>query len=128
MISVFGIVATCEKVSVAVAFTYHVPVRAESEVSQASTGCFVASATVILAVPSKATPLIVRAVVSFGAETMVIAGVVVGVAIVASAVADETLVTVPDPPEFTHAVVPLSHTHTVSVEPSTAYHPFDPVG
>ena len=49
----------------------------------------------IFTVQSKATPLIVRAVVSFGADTIVIAGVVVGVATVASAVVDETLVTDP---------------------------------
>jgi hypothetical protein len=33
-----------------------------------------------------------------------------------------------DEPVFFHAVVPLSHTQNVSVEPRTAYHQFEPVG
>ena len=84
--------------SVAVAFTYPAPVRADIEVRPASTGCFVESATVILPVPSKATPLIFRAVVSLGADTIVITGAVVGFDTVASLFADDTLVTVPVPP------------------------------
>jgi len=55
----------------------------------------VASATPILAVPSKEVPPIVLAVVSFGAETIVITGVVVVVATVASAFAEVTEDTVP---------------------------------
>ena len=61
-------------------------------------GTFVESATVIFAVPSKDTPFIVRAVVSFGADTTVRAGVVVGLVIVRSPEVDETFVTVHDPP------------------------------
>ena len=52
----------------------------------------------ILAVPSKEVPPIVRAVVSLGADTIVITGVVVVVATVASALAEVTDVTVPEPP------------------------------
>ena len=52
----------------------------------------------IFPVPSKATPLIFRAVVSFGADTTVSAGVVVGFATVRSAEVEEILVTVPPPP------------------------------
>ena len=69
--------------------------RAEIEVSPASSGCLVASATVMFPVPSNATPFMFLAVVSLGAETIVIAGVVVGFVIVASPVAEVTLVTVP---------------------------------
>lgn len=53
-------------------------------------GSFVASATVIAAVPSKFTPLIARAVVNLGAETIVMTGVVVEVATVASLFAEVT--------------------------------------
>jgi len=52
----------------------------------------------IFAVPSKEVPPIVRAVVSFGADTIVMTGVVVVVATVASAFAEVTDVTVPEPP------------------------------
>ena len=57
----------------------------------------VESATVMLAEPSKETPLMVRAVVSLGADTIVITGVVVVVATVASVLAEVTEVTVPAP-------------------------------
>lgn len=93
-------------VSVAVALTYPEPVRAEIEVSPASSGCLVESATVMFPVPSNATPFIFRAVVNFGADTIVMTGVVVGVATVSSAVADDTFVTVPPPPPPGAAYVP----------------------
>ena len=69
-------------------------------IAQKSTSAihFVVVATVIFAVPSKDTPFIVRAVVSFGADTTVRAGVVVGLVIVRSPEVDETFVTVHDPP------------------------------
>ena len=69
-------------------------------IAQKSTSAihFVVVANVIFAVPSKDTPFIVRAVVSFGADTTVRAGVVVGLVIVRSPEVDETLVTVHDQP------------------------------
>lgn len=93
VMSVDGIVDTNEKLSVAVSFTYPAPVSPERDVSPASTGCLVVSATVIFAVPSKATPFIFLGVVSLGAEFIVITGVVVGLATVASLVDEETLTT-----------------------------------
>jgi len=66
------------------------------EVSAASFAVVIVSGT-MLPVPSKLTPPIVRAVCNLGADTIVITGVVVGVATVALASADETSVTVPLP-------------------------------
>jgi len=76
----------------------------------------------ILAVPSKQVPPIVRAVVSLGAETIVITGVVVVVATVASELAEVTDVTVPEPPPAKKvgadvppalvSTVPLAHNAT----------------
>ena len=71
------------------------PVEVTTPVKLALVVTVVASATPILAVPSKEVPPIVRAVVSFGADTIVITGVVVVVATVASAFAEVTEDTVP---------------------------------
>lgn len=84
----------------------------------------VASPGVISAVPSNDVQPIKRAVVNLGAETIVITGVVVPVATVASELAELTLVTVPHPlPAFvieyaeSHdaAVVPLASTQVTNV-------------
>ena len=80
--------------AIAVAF----PVEVTTPVRLAFVVTVVASATAILAVPSKEVPPIVRAVVSLGAETIVMTGVVVVVATVASELAEVTDVTVPEPP------------------------------
>ena len=74
------------------------PTLVTSPVRLAFVVTVVASATAIFAVPSKEVPPIVRAVVSFGADTIVMTGVVVVVATVASAFAEVTDVTVPEPP------------------------------
>lgn len=91
--------------------------RADIEVSPASTGCFVESATVIFPVQSKATPLILRAVVSFGADTTVRDGVVVGFVTVRSPDVDDTLVTVP--------VHPPRVKNSIAVSPAFTRAPFN---
>jgi len=73
------------------------PTEVTSPVRLAFVVTVVARATAMLAVPSKEVPPIVRGVVSFGADTIVITGVVVFVATVASAFAEDTFVTVPPP-------------------------------
>lgn len=80
------------------------PEPVSSEITPASCAEVVAPTFVLfnapiamLAVPSKDVPPIVLAVWSLGADTTVITGVVVCVATVAFASADETLVTVPVP-------------------------------
>jgi len=67
----------------------------------------VALATVIFAEPLNDTPPIVRAVVSIGDDTIVITGVVVVVAIVASQLAEVTEVTVPAPAGVAKVPSPL---------------------
>jgi len=80
------------------AIAVSLPVEVTTPVRLALVVTVVASATPILAVQSKEVPPIVRAVVSFGADTIVMTGVVVVVATVASAFAEVTEVTVPGPP------------------------------
>lgn len=81
----------------------------------------------MLAVPSKDTPFIVRAVWSFGADTTVMTGAVVWFATVAFESADDTLVTVPNQPDpdplSTQADVSASQIQTVSVDATVTNSP-----
>jgi hypothetical protein len=86
--------------------------RGKHVVSVASLALSIVCGT-MSAVPSKATPPIFRAVVNLGAETIVMTGVVVVVATVASLFAEVTDVTVPPPALPLAAAVTLPLLSTV---------------